>query len=57
MPNTVPETGKAQHNPNPYNTNVPVIGIPNLQPKILGPIGVVPHYLPRDESFPWVYGS
>ena len=57
MTTPVPETGIARRNPDPYNTHVPVIGTPNLEPKILGPLGTTPHTLPKDESWPWVYGS
>ena len=55
--NPVPETGIAQRNPDPYNTQVPAIGVPNLEPKLLGQLGTTPRYLPKDESWPWVYGS
>ena len=56
MPNPIPETGRARHNPDPFNTNVPVIGTPMHTP-LLTPIGVQPHYLPKNENWPWVYGS
>ena len=54
---TTPETGIAQHNPDPYNTHVPVIGTPNLEPKILGPLGTVPHYKIPNQNWPWDYGT
>ena len=56
MTNPTPETGRAKHNPDPYNTQVPVVGKANLEP-FPTPLGVVPHYLPKDEAWPWVYGS
>ena len=56
MTTPVPETGTAQHNPDPYNCKVPAVGQAVYTP-ISTPIGVVPHYLPKDENWPWVYGS
>lgn len=55
--NPTPETGRAQHNPDPYNTGTPIIGQANYGSPILGPLGVVPHYLPKDETWAWVYGN
>jgi len=53
---TIPETGQAKHNPDPYNTHVPVIGT-SVHTPLNTPLGVQPHYLPKDESWPWVYGN
>ena len=52
-----PETGQAQRNPDPYNVGVPVIGQANYEPRILGPLGTQPHFLPKNQYWPWVYGS
>ena len=52
---TIPETGKAQHNPDPYNTHVPVIGHPVHTP-LNTPIGVTPRQLPQTQVWPWVTG-
>ena len=54
--NTTPETGRAQHNPDPYNVKVPTIETPVHTP-LLTPIGAQPHYMPLDPNWPWVYGS
>jgi hypothetical protein len=56
MTTPTPETGRARHNPNPYNTQVPVVG-KSVHTPLETPIGVQPHYLPKDENWPWVYGS
>jgi hypothetical protein len=53
---SIPETGQARHNPNPYNVQVPVVGKPVHTP-LVTPIGVTPRQLPKDETWPWVYGS
>jgi hypothetical protein len=49
--NRIPETGTAIHNTNPYNSKVPVVGTPVYTP-IPTPIGVQPHFKPRDETWP-----
>ena len=53
----IPETGTATHNTNPYNNGVPSTSLINAEPKILGPIGVVPHYKTPSEYWPWDYGN
>ena len=50
------ETGRAQHNPDPYNTKVPVIGESTHTP-ISTPLGVVPHYKTPNQNWTWDYGN
>jgi hypothetical protein len=53
---SIPETGQARHNPNPYNVQVPVVGKPVHTP-IPTPLGVVPHYKIPNENWTWDYGN
>jgi hypothetical protein len=52
---STPETGRAQRNPDPYNTKVPAIGHPVITP-IPNPIGVTPHFKPQTAVWGWING-
>jgi hypothetical protein len=54
--NPTPETGRAQHNPDPYNTQVPVIGKVDHEP-IPTPLGVQPHFKTPNQNWTWDYGN
>ena len=56
MTTPTPETGRARHNPDPYNTKVPAVATPAHTP-LNTPIGVFPQFEPKDDSWPWVYGN
>ena len=56
MTKPTPETGRATHNPDPYNTHVPVIGKVDHEP-IPAPLGVVPQFKTPSEYWPWDYGN
>jgi hypothetical protein len=53
---STPETGRAQHNPDPYNVKVPVVGQANHTP-LNTPLGVSPQFTTPTESWPWVQGN
>jgi len=50
------EVGQAKHNPNPFNTQVPPIGIPAHTP-LSTPIGVYPQFETPTEVWEWDYGN
>ena len=56
MTTPTPEIGRAQRNPDPYNTRVPVIGKPVHTP-LNTPIGVSPHFETPNEVWTYDYGN
>ena len=56
MTNPTPETALAQHNPDPYNTHVPVT-VRVVREPFPTPLGVVPHFKTPSEYWPWDYGN
>jgi hypothetical protein len=56
MTTPIPETAQARHNPDPYNTQVPVIGQADHEP-FPTPLGVVPHFKTPNQNWTWDYGA
>lgn len=56
MSTPTPETGTAQHNPDPYNTQVPVIGR-SVHTPLITPLGVQPHFKTPNQVWTWDYGN
>jgi len=52
----IPETAVAVYNPDPYNSQVPEIGIP-AHTALETPLGVVPHYKTPSQYWSWDYGN
>jgi hypothetical protein len=51
-----PNVGKATRNTNPYNNNVPPIGIPNIVP-FPTPLGVSPQFETPNQNWTYDYGD
>lgn len=53
---SVPAVAQAKHNPDPYNTSSPAIGVPKHTP-LLTPLGVSPHFETPTQEWTWDYGN